>query len=74
MYIKLWLPIVSSVPASIMTPCWLFLVTLGIFLAAPDLAAADDRDWWKTVSIYQIYPRSFQDSDGDGTGDLKGIY
>ncbi|MGR3291850.1 MAG: alpha-amylase family glycosyl hydrolase, partial [Paracoccaceae bacterium] len=35
--------------------------------------AALSRDWWRGAVIYQIYPRSFQDSNGDGIGDLLGI-
>src|SRR4030081_2670821 len=36
-------------------------------------AAASLDPWWKHAVIYEIYPRSFQDSNGDGIGDLNGI-
>ena len=38
----------------------------------PDTEFAGSQ-WWQTGVIYQIYPRSFQDTDGDGVGDLRGI-
>ncbi|MGH1412152.1 MAG: alpha-amylase family glycosyl hydrolase [Pelagimonas sp.] len=36
-------------------------------------ALVADKDWWRGAVIYQIYPRSYQDSTGDGIGDLRGI-
>ncbi|MGR3541736.1 MAG: alpha-amylase family glycosyl hydrolase [Hasllibacter sp.] len=39
----------------------------------PDAAASQDADWWRGAVIYQIYPRSYQDTSGDGIGDLRGI-
>ena len=32
-----------------------------------------EEKWWQRSVVYQIYPRSFQDSNGDGIGDLRGI-
>ncbi|MGR0319538.1 glycoside hydrolase family 13 protein [Agromyces sp. ZXT2-3] len=38
-----------------------------------DRVLAPDRDWWRQAAVYQIYPRSFADANGDGIGDLTGI-
>ena len=32
-----------------------------------------DANWWRQACVYQIYPRSFADSNGDGIGDLAGV-
>jgi alpha-glucosidase len=56
------------------------LVVIAAVGAGRDSAAgkaktiiANERDWWKNAVIYQVYPRSFQDTNRDGIGDLNGI-
>ena len=41
--------------------------------SSPRTGVAEPADWWRDAVIYQIYPRSFADSDGDGIGDLRGV-
>jgi len=59
-------------PSQAQTPAQ---TTPQIATAASTAAAAptSDQTWWKHAVIYEIYPRSFQDSNGDGVGDLNGI-
>ncbi|MFJ9739537.1 glycoside hydrolase family 13 protein [Streptomyces sp. NPDC101166] len=40
--------------------------------AVPDLSSRNP-DWWRQAVVYQVYPRSFADADGDGLGDLRGV-
>jgi len=50
------------------------LLSVAVLLAATETGnAAAAAPWWRHAVIYEIYPRSFADSNGDGVGDLKGI-
>lgn len=51
----------------------LVLLSFALLLAIPALAQSADANWWHHAVIYEIYPRSFGDTNGDGLGDLNGI-
>jgi len=59
---------------SIIARCAAAAMFLAVACAqpAPD-PAGNDPNWWKSAVIYEIYPRSFADTNGDGIGDLNGI-
>lgn len=46
---------------------------LLISLLSVSAVFANDKDWWKYTEIYEVFIASFQDSNGDGIGDLKGM-
>jgi len=76
-----------KVPGKLLRAVALTALPVCLFTLQPDWANAESpskmpdtvtangyhRKWWKEAVVYQIYPRSFQDSNGDGIGDLKGI-
>src|SRR5580692_7866951 len=49
------------------------LLALVVTTSAPAQSTGKNSNWWENAVIYEIYPRSFQDSNGDGVGDLNGI-
>ena len=61
-------------------PCLFFTLFLALFGALPSVHAQSQasvdpagHQWWQNAVFYEIYPRSFADSNNDGIGDLKGI-
>ncbi|MBP9151714.1 MAG: alpha-glucosidase [Flavobacteriales bacterium] len=50
-----------------------FLTAFFLTVFTGSCCFSQSLDWWKSTTVYQIYPRSFYDTDGDGLGDLNGI-
>ena len=46
---------------------------MTIMNGSDDKDGRTHKDWWRQAVIYQIYPRSFADENGDGIGDLRGV-
>ncbi|XP_025080425.1 maltase A2-like [Pomacea canaliculata] len=60
---------------SIVLVGWLALIitVVALVLVYPSCRKPVDQQWWQKAVVYRIYVRSFQDSNGDGIGDLKGV-
>jgi alpha-glucosidase len=60
-----WLPVLSA--------CFSVLIATATAQTATNAVDAEGHQWWQHAVFYELYPRSFADSNNDGVGDLKGI-
>ena len=56
--------------------CWFAMLaaSVAIILVTPGCAPRVQLDWWQSAVVYQVDVQSFQDSDDDGLGDLRGMF
>ncbi len=71
--LRLTLPLLAALTACNQTTTKTETAATQTTLATDTAALAKKPGWWKETVVYQLYPRSFQDSNGDGVGDLQGI-